>query len=495
MSNTTNYYEELIDNEMINLVAGDDVALREKLLSVPLKEKRLIILAILDEDRKMYMSIRNIIKNNIVSKTEHIQEVVAMLRNYVKVSKVEKKKFGEVMTPISLVEEMLDTLPKEVWSNPNLKWLDPANGVGVFPSVIVSRLMEGLKSWEHDDEKRYKHIVENMIYVCELQPKNMFLHLCAFDPNDEYLLNIYTGSFLSEEFDEYCKNVWKVEKFDIIVMNPPYQTLKEGNRKSQPLWDKFVIKTISQLIDSGYLVAVHPDSWRRVDGDFKSIGNLIRSKQITYLEVHNTDDGVKTFGVHTTYDFYCLHNTPTTMVTKIKCMDGTTQRIDISKMEFIPNGMFKEFEKLLAKGDKEKVQILYSRSNYGNDKKKQMSKTQTHEHIYPCIYLTYKDGSYQLWYSNTNKKGHFGIPKVIWSNGGASNPIVDINGEFGVMNFACSIVDEPKNLPFIQKAMLHPDFLKLMSFADGVTGVGRHRYNKKAISLFRKDFWKEFIND
>lgn len=28
---------------------------------------------------------------------------------------------------------------------------------------------------------------------------------------------------------------------------------------------------------------------------------------------------------------------------------------------------------------------------------------------------------------------------------------------------------------------------------DNVTGVGRHRYNKKAILLFRKDFWKEFL--
>ena len=60
----------------------------------------------------------------------HIKDVVTMLREYVKVSKTKVKEFGEVMTPISLVEEMLDTLPYEVWTNPNLKWLDPCNGVG-----------------------------------------------------------------------------------------------------------------------------------------------------------------------------------------------------------------------------------------------------------------------------------------------------------------------------------------------------------------------------
>ena len=58
-------------------------------------------------------------------------------------------------------------------------------------------------------------------------------------------------------------------------------------------------------------------------------------------------------------------------------------------------------------------------------KKEQMSKTQTTEHIYPCIYLTYKDGSYKLWYSNTKSKGHFGIPKVIFSNGRNFNTIID----------------------------------------------------------------------
>src|SRR5690606_15980395 len=132
------------------------------------------------------------------------------------------------------------------------------------------------------------------------------------------------------------------------------------------------------------------------------------------------------------------------------------------------NGMFKEFEKLVAKNNEEKVNILYSRSAYGNDKP-HMSKDQTSEFKYPCIYYTYKDASTQLRYSSTNKNGHFGIPKIIWSQG-ISTPIVDENGEYGVMNFACSITDEPKNLPFIQKAMLHPDFIKLMLFSNGISG-------------------------
>lgn len=47
----------------------------------------------------------------------------------------------------------------------------------------------------------------------------------------------------------------------------------------------------------------------------------------------------------------------------------------------------------------------------------------------------------------------------------------------------------PENLIRIQEAMLHPDFIKLMTFSNG----NGHRYNHKVIRLFRKDFWKEFL--
>ena len=80
------------------------------------------------------------------------------------------KKYGEVFTPVKLVNEMLDTLPNEVWSNPNLKWLDPATGRNaVFPIEIYKRLMIGLENWEPNKFKRYDHIWNNMIYMVEIQ--------------------------------------------------------------------------------------------------------------------------------------------------------------------------------------------------------------------------------------------------------------------------------------------------------------------------------------
>jgi type I restriction-modification system DNA methylase subunit len=308
-----NHYEEIIDNEMLDLIVekyqlSDDE--KKKIKGVSVEKKRLAILSFLDENRGLYKEITRMINTKNVSESTHIDEVVTMLRTYVKVSDVEKKTLGEVMTPLELVEDILNTLPEDVWSNPSLRWLDPCNGVGVFPSMVVQRLMSGLATAIPNEERRYKHIIENMLYVCELQPKNMFLFQCAFDPQDKYFLNTYVGSFLSENFTHHAHNLWGVDKFDIIIGNPPYQTSNEGEKKTHSIWQKFVQNSFEHLVEGGYLAMVHPDGWRNIDGMFKDTQKIMTSRQVLYLELHSTKDGFNTFGANTNYDFYCIKNEP-----------------------------------------------------------------------------------------------------------------------------------------------------------------------------------------
>jgi tRNA1(Val) A37 N6-methylase TrmN6 len=53
------------------------------------------------------------------------------------------------------------------------------------------------------------------------------------------------------------------EKFDVIVMNPPYQVKSEASvSKTQAIWDKFVKKAVEFVKKDGHLVAVHPSGWR-----------------------------------------------------------------------------------------------------------------------------------------------------------------------------------------------------------------------------------------
>lgn len=249
-----NLFEEVIDQMMLD---GIDPSLQEKIKNLPLKDKRLAILAFLDKDRNLFMKIKSFISSEKLSKLDHLKEVILMLRKYVKVGEVEKKKFGEVMTDLSIVKDQISILPSDVWKNPNLKWFDPANGTGPYPLMVIYKLMVGLEEWQPDPNLRYKHIIENMIYVCELQPKNMFLYMCLVDPYDEYDLNIYTGSFLEEGFDKHMEDVWGASDF-ISIGNPPYNNEVSSSGTSSDIYDEFIIKLekISKLI-----TMITPSKW------------------------------------------------------------------------------------------------------------------------------------------------------------------------------------------------------------------------------------------
>ena len=448
------------------------------------------IMSVLDKDRRVHRDIK--FYENLNKECEYntyTDEIVVNVRKYIEVADCEVKSHGEVMTPISLVEDMLNTLPDDVWTNKDLKWLDPCVGVGTFPSVIVQRLMKGLKTQIPNPKKRYKHIIEEMIYVCELQAKNLFAFHYVFDKPDIYELNTFYGSFLTDEFNEHMKNEWNIEKFDIIVGNPPYQTQKEGNTKTHPLWHLFVEKSISILTDGGYLNMVHPSGWRNVDGMFKNTQKLMTSKQIQYIKFHTFKDGLKTFGAKINYDFYCLKNTTNdNFVSKIICEDGTIENLDLSKMEFIPGENIKEIYDLVAKDNEDRVKIL-SDSSY-HTQKEYMVNEKTNDNPYSCVYMVDYQNTPKYWYSKKNEK-HFNIPKIIWANG-SSGVIVDKNGDFGLTQFAYAIVDEPKNLPLIEKALKNERFIsKIMLFKDGLGD----KYNRKVIATFRKDFYKQFLND
>jgi type I restriction-modification system DNA methylase subunit len=108
---------------------------------------------------------------NIVDNTK--EEVLNYYLNNSKVINKKKDENGEVFTPLELVEEMLDTLPNEVWSNPMYRWLDPAVGTGAFPICIYYRLMEGLKDEIRNEHLRRKHILESMLYMCEIDDQNI----------------------------------------------------------------------------------------------------------------------------------------------------------------------------------------------------------------------------------------------------------------------------------------------------------------------------------
>lgn len=402
----------------------------------------------------------------------------------------EVKKFGEVTTPVCLVNEMLDQLPEEVWTNPDLKWLDPANGCGIFPAVIVQRLMKGLAWKIPDEEERYKHIVEKMLHVCELQPKNMFLFLCAFDQKDIYAMNIFTGSFLTEDFNRHAQEIWGVDKFDVIVGNPPYQRNSENGKKTHPIWPEFVEKSITLLANEGFLSLVHPSGWRNIDGNFKDIQRKLRQRQITHLAIRNEKQGMQLLGAETRLDSYCLKNSAPTNVTRIVDDTGETRLFDVASAEFTPNNSFELIRRFLAKRNEPRVNVLAGCAYH--TQREHISKVESNKFKWPCIYTVKKGDEITTRWSSKNTLGHFGTPKLIWSNFRISSAgsIIDESGKYGLTQFAYAIVDDAAVLHQIKMAFDSLKFRQMME----ACAVSQMSINHKIIALFRRDFWKEFID-
>lgn len=122
-----------------------------------------------------------------------MNDISIFINEHLPIRTKEKDKFGEVFTPIHLIEELLNALPKNVWSNPNLRWLDPAAGVGNFGLLIYFRLMKGLAHKIPDQKSRSEHILKNMLFQIELNSENASKIYHLFGAKNK---NIYSGSFL-----------------------------------------------------------------------------------------------------------------------------------------------------------------------------------------------------------------------------------------------------------------------------------------------------------
>ena len=132
---------------------------------------------------------------------------------------------------------MFEAIPKELFSNPDLKWLDPGAGTGYFSMYLFNKLNIGLSKKIPNKNERHNHIIRNMMYMVEIQQKNI-----------EHLLNLF-GEDANIIHEDYTLLKSKI-KFDIIIGNPPYNskglkkvpTQKGINKKldGKTIWISFI---------------------------------------------------------------------------------------------------------------------------------------------------------------------------------------------------------------------------------------------------------------
>lgn len=356
----------------------------------------------------------------------------------------EKKEHGEVFTPIYIVEEMLEKLPEEVWNNRHLKWLDPAVGIGNFPIIVYIKLMEGLKREIPDEEERRKWILENMLYMVEINKNNIIILKEIFCAH-KYKLNIFEGSFIDGNFYTSLNHcIFNTDfKYDIIMGNPPFNN---GKSKNNPIYQHFCLKSIEYLNTNGYLLFIHPPAWKRVytDNNKSVTGAIYYKYKNLYLKYIKLNLNISNFP---SVDYYLLQNILndgkyTEVENSFNKKEYRSNMVLSNTYNFLPNLITKEtisiLNKLLNK-DGVKFSIQNPRNVVIDNKTREyISDKKTETHIYPHYHYHKNGNAVFMYVVKEFKIKDYDKPKIIMSF--KYSPYIlhawyDENGEYGSTDF------------------------------------------------------------
>jgi len=351
-------------------------------------------------------------------------KIAHQIEDNLNIRTLEKNKFGEVGTPQILIDELLDHLPKNVWTNSSLTWLDPAAGMGNFTMLIYERLFAGLAKEFPNTKTRHNHIVEKMLYMVEINKSSTKKLFEIFGKN----ANIRLGDFLQSTSRD--KDLLQQQQYDIIIGNPPYQSTKKhkyvGSVGGKTLWDKFIIQSLSQLKPDGFLAFITPNSWRRPESKLYEI--MTKDNQLLFLHIYGKKDGLEIFKAQTRFDCYVLRHTNTPEYTTLLIDEKgiVHQDFNISSWPFLPNYNFANIKKLLAKPGEPRQNIIYDSSMYDARK---LTKNKTKKFKYPIVHTITKKG---LGLRYSQKKVPDNRSKVLLNFNEQQYPYNDYDGKYGM---------------------------------------------------------------
>lgn len=399
-----------------------------------------------------------------------------------------KDQYGEVFTPIELVDELVSHIPVK-WTDSNTKILDPASGIGNFPVVIYYKLMDSLSKTIPEKKRRSQHIINNMLFMVEIDATNVKQCRELFKLIDPLATpNISHCDFLQERAK--WESMFDIKEWDIIVANPPYQSkqekLREGGYGGKTIWDDFLTSSLELVKPgSGYLAFITPPAWRKPDAELYPV--MTRENQLHYLHIYGKKAGKEYFQVQQRFDLFVVQKSPATDSTEVIDEKGKTHSLDLSVWPFLPNYALGAIKKVLT--DKSSgIQVIYDRSSYGTDLP-HMRSAKDATHKYPVVHSMNRNGIV-YWYSNVKDRGHFGEAKVLLNFNEKLYPVLDYEGKYGMSQFTFGIpVGSRSEGRRMVEALESRTFTEIVK----ATKWGAFRTDWRMFCYFKPDFWKQFL--
>lgn len=239
----------------------------------------------------------------------------------------------EISTPYKIVQKSVEMLDDKIIADPNSKYLSLGSKNGMFPIMLMFRLLKEMQGDFSSRKEKELHILKNQIFVdcTSLNALNIVKKtLYNGNANEGKCSSIFDSKngnarFLASGKDAYGRLIWwgavkngsasnyeygNVNgislkevfgmRFDAVIGNPPYQvptsSRTKSNPQSQPIYHQIVMaaaslkpKQISMIIPSRWMTAASKGGW-----DINEFRTFMMAGHIK--EIHDYEKSSMCFG-------------------------------------------------------------------------------------------------------------------------------------------------------------------------------------------------------